>query len=290
MTWTMRHTCTMIVLATALLALAPCTSVLANPVTTAYVQAELGSTVETIQPGASFWVVLRLHMQEGWHTYWQNPGDAGLATAIRWVLPADFVAGDIVWPYPQALPVGPLMNYGYEGEVALLTQITAPAHLPPGQTVTLQANTTWVVCADLCVPGAATLDLHLPVSADKPQDDERWMAILAQAQSTLPKPAPWPVVFSAEPDTLTLLVAASDVATTGLAEATFFPLDYGIIDHAAPQQVQITPQGLRLTLRRGTLDITSLARIDGVLVLQARRDNAVPAQAFMISAVPARAS
>lgn len=58
-----------------------------------------------------------------------------------------------------SLPVGPLMNYGYEGEVALLTQLTAPAYLPPGQLVTLQAHTTWVACAELCVPGAATLDV-----------------------------------------------------------------------------------------------------------------------------------
>jgi thiol:disulfide interchange protein DsbD len=278
------------VLATALVVLAPCTPVLANPVTTAYVQAELGSAVMTIQPGTSFWVVLRLQMQEGWHTYWQNPGDSGLATAIRWVLPEGFVAGDIVWPYPQALPVGPLMNYGYEGEVSLLTQITAPADLLPDQIVTLQANTTWAACADLCVPGSATLDLHLPVSAEKPQEDARWSAVLAQAQSTLPQPAPWPVVFSTEQDTLTLLVTAPDIATTGVAGATFFPLDYGIIDHAAPQQVQITPQGLRLTLRRGTFDTTNLTRIDGVLVLQARRDSAASVQVFKISAVPARAS
>jgi thiol:disulfide interchange protein DsbD len=246
--------------------------------------------VTTIQPGASFWVVLHLRMQEGWHTYWQNPGDAGLSTGIRWVLPDGFTAGNMVWPYPQRLPVGPLMNYGYEGEVALLTQMTAPADLPLGQIVTLQAKTTWVVCADLCVPGAATLDLKLPISAAQPQEDARWMAVLAQTQSALPKPAPWPVVFSSEHDMLTLLVAGSDVVAKRLDEVTFFPLAYGIIDHAAPQQVQSTPQGLRLTLRRGTFDLTSLTRIDGVLVLQETRDGASHVQAFTINAVPARAS
>jgi DsbC/DsbD-like thiol-disulfide interchange protein len=290
MAWTLRQTCTVMVLAVTLVALAPGEPLLANPVTTAHVQTELGSTVTTIQPGASFWVILHLRMQEGWHTYWQNPGDAGLPTAIRWVLPDGFTPGNIVWPYPQRLPVGPLMNYGYEGEVALLTQMTAPADLPPGQLVTLQAQTTWVVCADLCVPGAATLDLQLPVSAVQPQEDARWMAVFAQTQAALPKPAPWQVVFSAAPDMLTLLVAGSDFVATRLVEATFFPLAYGIIDHAAPQQVQITPQGLRLTLRRGTFDITSLTRIDGVLVLQETRNGASHVQAFMISAVPARAS
>jgi DsbC/DsbD-like thiol-disulfide interchange protein len=290
MAWTLRQTCTIMMLTATLVALALGKPLLANPVTTAHVQTELGSVVTTIQPGASFWMVLHLRMQEGWHTYWQNPGDAGLPTAIRWVLPDGFTAGNIVWPYPQRLPVGPLMNYGYEGEVALLTQITAPADLPPGQLVTLQAQTAWVVCADLCVPGTATLDLQLPVSAAQPQEDARWMAMFAQTQAALPKPAPWQVVFSAEQDMLTLLVAGSDFVAARLTEATFFPLAYGIIDHAAPQQVQITPQGLRLTLRRGTFDMTSLTRVDGVLVLQETRNGASHVQAFTISAVPARAS
>jgi thiol:disulfide interchange protein DsbD len=115
--------------------------------------------------------------------------------------------------------------------------------------------------------------------------------VFAQTQAALPKPSPWQVVFSAEQDMLTLLVAGSDFVAPRLAEATFFPLAYGIIDHAAPQQIQITPQGLRLTLRRGTFDITSLTRIDGVLVLQQEtRDGASHVQAFTISAVPARAS
>ena len=61
-------------------------------------------------------------------------------------------------------------------------------------------------------------------------------------------------------------------------------------DNPAPQQVEITPQGLRLTLRRGTLDGTNLPRIDGVLVLQGKGDRASPARAFTISAVPAKAS
>jgi thiol:disulfide interchange protein DsbD len=234
-------------------------------------------------------VVLHLRLEEGWHTYWRNPGDAGLPTAIRWVLPAGFTAGDIVWPYPQRLPVGPLMNYGYAGEVSLLTQITVPAEQPPERSVTLQAHTTWVVCAELCLPGAATLALHLPVRTEAPRAEARWAARLAQVQSTLPRPASWPVVFSGDQDTLTLLLESPHFVTTGIAEATFFPLEYGIIDHAAPQHIQITPRGLHLTLRRGTLGATTLTRIDGVLVLQEKGDSAVP-KAFTISAVPARAS
>jgi thiol:disulfide interchange protein DsbD len=228
-------------------------------------------------------------MPAGWHTYWQNPGDAGLATAMHWLLPAGFTAGDMVWPYPQRLPVGPLMNYGYEGAVSLLTQITAPADLLPGQHVALRAETTWVACAKICVPEAATLELQLPVSTETPQDDARWKTVLTEVQPRLPSAAPWKVVFTEEQDTLTLIVAAPDVAASPITDATFFPLAYGIIDHAAAQQFQMTEQGLRLMLQRGTLDPTGLTRIEGVLVLHEKRDSASRVQAFTVSALPGRA-
>jgi DsbC/DsbD-like thiol-disulfide interchange protein len=288
MVWTMRQYGIRLAMAAMYLVLVSYTPLLANPVPTTHVQAELGSVVTTIQPGTSFWVVLHLRMPAGWHTYWQNPGDAGLATAIHWLLPAGFAAGDIVWPYPQRLPVGPLMNYGYEGAVSLLTQITAPADLPPGQQVALRAETTWVACATICVPEAATLELQLPVSTEKPQDDARWKAVLAEVQPMLPRAAPWKVVFAEEQDTLTLVVAAPDIAASSITDATFFPLAYGIIDHAATQQFQMTDQGLRLTLQRGTLDSTGLTRIEGVLVLREKHDSASRVQAFTVSALPGR--
>jgi DsbC/DsbD-like thiol-disulfide interchange protein len=288
MAWTMRQYGIRLTMAAMSLVLVSGTPLLANPVSTTHVQAELGSVVTTIQPGTSFWVVLHLRMPAGWHTYWQNPGDAGLATAIHWLLPAGFTAGDIVWPYPQRLPVGPLMNYGYEGAVSLLTQITAPADLLPGQHVALRAETTWVACAKLCVPEAATLELRLPVSIEKPQDDARWKAALTEVQPRLPSAAPWQVVFTEDQDTLTLVVAAPDIAASPITDVTFFPLAYGIIDHAAAQQFQMTEQGLRLMLRRGTLDPIGLTRIEGVLVLREQRDSASRVQAFTVSALPGK--
>ena len=33
-----------------------------------------------VEPGASFRLGVLLEMEPGWHTYWENPGDAGLPT------------------------------------------------------------------------------------------------------------------------------------------------------------------------------------------------------------------
>ena len=92
----------------------------------ANVKAELLSEMQTVQAGTTVWVFLKQTIREGWHTYWRNPGDSGAPTKLLWDLPPGFEAGEIQWPYPERTPYGPLMNYGYEGEVLFPVQIKIP--------------------------------------------------------------------------------------------------------------------------------------------------------------------
>src|SRR5271169_3316893 len=85
------------------------------------VQARLIAEAGEVAPGGALTVALEEVIRPGWHTYWVNPGEAGLPTTIDWSLPAGWKAGAIEWPYPKRLPVPPLMNYGYEGKVWFLT-------------------------------------------------------------------------------------------------------------------------------------------------------------------------
>src|SRR5258706_15968128 len=105
-------------IALALIACA-CGAVSAAPVRTEHVEADLVAASDAVVPGQPLAVALRLKMIPGWHTYWRNPGDSGEPTRIEWKLPAGYAAGGILWPEPRRLPAGPLMNYGYEGEVLL---------------------------------------------------------------------------------------------------------------------------------------------------------------------------
>src|SRR5512133_1940719 len=105
--------------------------VAAEPVRTEHVEAELVAERTAIAPGTPLTVALRLKLAPGWHTYWQNPGDSGLPTTLAWKLPEGITASDIHWPAPERLPAGPLVNYGYEGEVLHLVDITPNASLAP---------------------------------------------------------------------------------------------------------------------------------------------------------------
>jgi thiol:disulfide interchange protein len=128
------------------------------------VKASLLANTTAIVPGKPFEVGVLLEKEPGWHTYWEYPGDAGLPTSITWTLPEGFVAGPIQWPLPRrVLEPGDIEVYAYKDKVLLLTAIAAPAKIPE-TAVTLQAKVDWLVCAEICIPGSANLQLSLPVA------------------------------------------------------------------------------------------------------------------------------
>ena len=195
-----------------------------------HVDAELIAATDAIVPGQPLTVGLRLKHENEWHTYWQVPGVSGLPTQIQWQLPAGFNAGPIAWPHPKRLPVGPLMNFGYEGETLLLTTVQVPADLPVGTPVTLNAKALWLECKDVCIPGDAQVKLTLPV---KPQAAASSSAALFKAaQARVPGSA---LAASASIDGNRIRVVLSPPAGKTLDKFEFFPLEEGRIEAAAPQ-------------------------------------------------------
>ena len=74
-------------------------------VQTAQVRAQLQAYApQGVRAGQPLWLGLQLQHQPGWHTYWRNPGDSGLATQLQWQLPPGMSAGDTVWPTPSMIP------------------------------------------------------------------------------------------------------------------------------------------------------------------------------------------
>src|SRR5258706_661161 len=145
-----------------------------------------------VAPGGTVSIALNEIIRKKWHTYWINPGDAGAPTIIIWHLPPGWSAGAIQWPYPKPLPVGPLMNFGYEDQVALLSDLKAPADAKPGDKATLSADVMWLVCSDVCIPEENHLTLPLPVAAAAPPPDAKAAMVFPVARGKVPPAAPWP--------------------------------------------------------------------------------------------------
>jgi thiol:disulfide interchange protein/DsbC/DsbD-like thiol-disulfide interchange protein len=207
----------------------------AAPVRTGHVSAELVADQTALVPGSTATLALRLSIDPGWHTYWRNPGESGLPTTLAWHLPPGYSAGDIVWPAPRALPVGPLMNYGYEGEVFHLVPLSVPLDAKPGATASLAARADWLVCRETCIPEGADLALALPVAAVAAPS--RSHDAIAATRAALPGPVPagWDVSASASGPVIALrLTPPPNAADPGRLQ--FFANADGRIEASSPQK------------------------------------------------------
>jgi thiol:disulfide interchange protein/DsbC/DsbD-like thiol-disulfide interchange protein len=134
------------------------------------VKPTLLSDVTAIQPGQKFRVGILYKIEPSWHIYWKYSGDSGIPTKIEWRLPAGFKVGNLQWPLPtRDKEPGDLEVFGYASDVLLFAEVEAPAVLPSGP-IAIQANTNWLVCQNLCVPGKAQLSLNLTGGANTPSE------------------------------------------------------------------------------------------------------------------------
>jgi thiol:disulfide interchange protein DsbD len=201
--------------------------------------ATLVSDTDAVAPGVPFQVALRLRMAPGWHTYWRNPGDAGVPADLAFTLPPGMTAGPVVWPAPGRQPEGDLMTYGYSG--SMLLPVTLSGGASAGAAIRLHAS--WLVCGTICVPEEGDFALDLPPGTPAPSAQA---PLFAEAALRTPRPSPWSARFS--PDG-TLSVATGGLAPAAVRDAWFMPDAAGAIDITAPQHPDIRDGAVLLRLK-----------------------------------------
>jgi thiol:disulfide interchange protein DsbD len=279
----------MLAAAMGLAALLGATTSAAAPYRTQNVEAELHSARAAIAPGETFEIALRLKVRPEWHTYWVNPGDSGAQTRLDWTLPAGFKVGDIRWPAPERLPVGPLMNYGYSGETLYPIQITAPKSIRVDAPATFAAEAEWLVCKDICILEGGLLTLTVQTAAVG-ADEKTWATRIDAAINELPKPAGVEARLTKVGAGAVLTANGGPLAGLAtLRSPYFFPYDGVAIDHAAPQAPVVGREGIRLELKSGTAGTLGTVAIKGVLAGEVRGPEGVRRVAWEIEAKPGEA-
>jgi hypothetical protein len=156
---------------------------------------------------------------------------------VRWQLPDGVRAGEIVWPAPERIPAGTLVNYGYSNGVVLPVPLTIARGVAGRVTVGLQVK--WLVCQELCVPGQARLELKLPLGAAEKAEVSGWKRLIDQARAREPQPAPaaWNARAASQKDDFVITI------DTGAREQGVFPIEvarstFGAAAALAPPQSQ----------------------------------------------------
>jgi thiol:disulfide interchange protein len=223
------------------------------------VKASLLADTSAIVPGKPFNVGLLLRMAPGWHTYWKYSGDAGLPTEIKWNLPPGWKAGEIQWPIPlKTIDPGDILTYGYQDEVLLIQEITPPAKID-SPSIKLSAQTDWLVCEKICIPGNAALGLELPVSTSA---DPKNTNLFARYQRLLPRKFPDASVARANwnrtGNDLNLKISGEQIASYQAID--FFPLPQGntVVGHPAVESRNGNEITLKIPVESSDKDVSSM--------------------------------
>lgn len=228
---------------------------------------ELISSVRTIQSGTPFIVGFRIKLDPHWHTYWRNPGDSGMGAKVEWALPDGFEADELLWPAPEKLVTPPLVTFGYEDEVILLAKITPPGAIS-STSVTISANVSWLVCADVCLPEYAELSLPLAVAASATPDSENAKQI-EHTLNALPDTAEnWSFSARKTKDGIELQGKQNN-GTIPFQQLEFFPYMTGIFNYLAPQNLEIDENGFRILLPLADTATDIPETIQGILIANA---------------------
>ena len=226
-------------------------------------------------PGETAKAGLYFKLEPGWHVYWKNAGDSGEPPNIKWTLPDGISAGPLQFPVPQRLPLGPLMDFGYENEVLFPFEFKIAPGAQQGNAV-LHAKVNWLVCREVCIPGKAELETTRQVggSAGSVEPDA---SLFARLGNRLPRPLPPSARAHFKPTPTGFLLTLE----TGRreSEGAFFPADQEIIDNPAPQKVTPTAKGLTLELKKDANLTTAPVQLNGVIVLSGGRAYEIAATA-----------
>ncbi len=218
---------------------------------------------------------LYFKLEPGWHVYWMNPGDAGEPPRIDWTLPKGVTAGAMQYPAPKRLPLGPLMDFGYEGDVLFPFPLNVDASAAPGSVIHMPAKVTWLVCRESCIPEKTNLELDVPVVSGTPSTNGAVAPLFRRFTVALPVALPKALKsgFTATPSGVRLTMETGQRET----EATFFPADPGILDGAAQQKLTPTAKGLVLDLKKDASLTAAPVQLRGVIELSGGRNYALVA-------------
>lgn len=260
-------------------------------VRTDQVSLTLEASQETVAPGAQFWLGLRFDLMPKWHVYWRNPGDSGEAPRVNWTLPAGWEAGEIQWPVPERIPVGPLVNYGYENTVTLLVPVNVPSDFRTTEPVPVQADVSWLVCKVECIPQEGHVSLTLAT-----QESVTPSGTGVAADKFEPVRAKWPVSLAGE---------ARYAATTGMLELRikdavlssakaksvwFASHEWGPVAASGEQTWTADADGLALRMPAGDIPLSDGATLYGLLVVTDNSSGERLTRGFTVSASPMAAA
>lgn len=184
---------------------------------------------QLVRPGSQIQGLIQFYIDPGWHLYWKNPGDTGVAPTFDWQLPPGIQIKEVQWPAPLRLERAGTFFYGYEKTPAWIVTLSFDENLPEG-TYPLTLSAFWLACDGTCVPSSQQFECSFTVSPLAPpipslpalQDVEKKLPVALEGGEAV-----------IDKDRLVIHVPFSDAKLQEVANIFIFPEKEGIIDAAS---------------------------------------------------------
>ncbi len=197
------------------------------------VPAAIESESSAPAPGQEVTLALRFSPKPTWHGYWQNPGEAGFAMQLKWVLPKGVTAGLPRYPVPSPLNVLGQMNYVFERDYAVLVDLTLDKAIAPGTPLPIKLRGDWLACTDeICVPEGD--DLSIQLIAGEGMADKR--ALFDGYRKALPVPLDRDARYAISGKSIEIAIDYPESAPLGTVY--FFPATEKLFRYSSPQSAR----------------------------------------------------
>ncbi|MDH5721841.1 MAG: protein-disulfide reductase DsbD family protein [Alphaproteobacteria bacterium] len=222
-----------------------------------------------VEAGQSLIMAITIDLAEHWHVYWANPGDSGLPVSVEWESGQDIEVKDIKWPIPDKINTDFLSNYGYYDQVTLLQPITFPENIAEGK-IELRAKVNMLVCNEICIPESQSVVVTLndPLAFKKDNG-----AYIEEAGKFLPETLEGDFSYREKDGFLLVKLALEDSERINLEgqNLEFFPLDRGMINHAAEPKVYEEEEVIWIVHDRGDQALPLKDNLIGLLAIKGQK-------------------
>jgi len=242
-----------------------------DPIKSGRVVAQLVTSYDVAAPGQDIFIALSMRLEPHWHTYWRNAGGPGEPAEMHWDMPDTISIGEIIWPLPQIVTTGPIINYAFEDRLLLPMPLRISKDAKPGETITIKAQASYLVCYEVCLPEMA--ELTLPLVVGEPVKDARWSANIERTIKNAPKPENLQASAVLVDGALHVDIAGSTLDFSAIKNPYFFPYEQDLINASAKQIVQSGETGVRFNLEPSFGLQDGIKNVPGVLAFEEKTED-----------------
>lgn len=217
-------------------------------------EVKLLTSSEVVQPESDYVYALEFSPKQGWHIYWKNPGDSGVAPTIKWDLPEGWTANELQFPSPTLFEEGSMVTYGFSSKTVIVGSLKVPK-IDMSRPVTLNGVVSWMACQDTCLTGTTPVTMTLQPSLG---------TAITSKFVTLIKDVSRPLLESTAREVNSGYVLQLNLASKP-ESLYFYPDTPGVLAHTKLQSMKSKGNSIELELLKSEFANGTPSRLTGVL-------------------------